>query len=184
MSNNYELGYTPSNLNRILAESGLTNAALARLLGVNADSVCRWRTPLGRDRHTDMPVWRWLKTVNICEADYRICMQVLKDKILNELTGQNLVYYPGQTEPVHLVIDYAGSGKWRVWTHYGPDKNQDLYSLDVGLDAGLIDYENEEGSDEEIELDATDFHIMANYQAWARTLMAELGPFSYDGKKV
>lgn len=180
----YELGYTPGNLNRIMAKSGLTNAALAKLLGVNADTICRWRTPLGRDRHADMPTWRWLRAVAIAEADYDICMQALKDKILDTLSDHNLVYVPGQVEPVHLIVRYPKRGKWLMFSHYGPSKETEDYSLEVGLDAGFIDYENEESNDEEIELDASDVHIMSNYQAWARTLMAELGPFSWDGKKV
>lgn len=180
----YELGYTPNNLNRILAESGLTNAALARLLGVNADSVCRWRTPLGRDRHADMPALRWLQAVNICEADYAICISFLEDKILTELAHQNLVYVPGQLEPIHLIASYGGHGKWRVWSQYGKAKDSSVYSLEVGIDVGLIDYIHEEGSDEEIELDASSVHIDNSAMDWAKRLMAELGPFSWDGRKV
>ena len=181
---NYELGYTPNNLNRILAESGLTNAALARLLGVNADSVCRWRTPLGRDRHADMPAWRWLQAVNICEANYKICMDFLKDKILNEMAGQNLVYCEGHLQPIHLICRSRGNGKWMLFTRHGPSRDPEDYSLEVGIEAGYVDYINEEGTDEEIETESSAIFVEKYCHDWAKRLMAELGPFSWDGKKM
>lgn len=182
--NKFELGYTPANLDRIMAAARISNAELARCFGVNADTVCRWRTPLGRDRHADMPAWRWLQAVNICEADYSVCLQLLEGKILNELVGTNLVYVPGQGEPIHLIVSYAGYGKWRAWRQYGRSKDSSLYSLEVGIDASLIDYLHEEGTDEEIELEASGHWIIKMSEDWAKLLMAELGPFSLDGRKV
>ena len=67
MPNLPEAGYTPANLRALLASAGLTQQDAADLLGVTAVSIRRWLMPLDTDSHRDMPLFQWLKLLEITQ---------------------------------------------------------------------------------------------------------------------
>ena len=61
---NFELGYTPTNLRLAIAELGMTQAALARLLGVSERTLRQWLVEdLEAVGHRDMPLKQWRKVL-------------------------------------------------------------------------------------------------------------------------
>ena len=59
---NYEVGYTPTNLRLAIASLGVTQAALARLLGVSDRTLRQWLVEdLEAIGHRDMPLKQWRK---------------------------------------------------------------------------------------------------------------------------
>ena len=59
---NFEVGYTPTNLRLAIASMGVTQAALARLLGVSERQVRRWLVEdLESAVHADMKLSQWRK---------------------------------------------------------------------------------------------------------------------------
>ena len=57
---NYEVGYTPTNLRLAIASLGVTQAALARLLGVSDRTLRQWLVEdLDAIGHRDMPLKQW-----------------------------------------------------------------------------------------------------------------------------
>jgi predicted transcriptional regulator len=61
---NFELGYTPTNLRLAIAALGMTQAALARLLGVSERTLRQWLVEdLEAVGHRDMPLKQWRKVL-------------------------------------------------------------------------------------------------------------------------
>lgn len=61
---NFELGYTPNNLRLAIAALGMTQAALARLLGVSERQVRKWLVEdLKSAVHADMKLSQWRKVL-------------------------------------------------------------------------------------------------------------------------
>ena len=61
---NFELGYTPNNLRLAIAALGMTQAALARLLGVSERQVRKWLVEdLESAVHADMKLIQWRKVL-------------------------------------------------------------------------------------------------------------------------
>jgi len=62
--NNFEVGYTPTNLRLALTKLGMTQAALARLLGVAERTLRQWlNEDLESRNHADMPLKQWRKVL-------------------------------------------------------------------------------------------------------------------------
>jgi len=59
----YEVGYTPTNLRLAIASLGVTQAALARLLGVTPQAVRYWLMPVGTKSRRDMSHEKWLEVM-------------------------------------------------------------------------------------------------------------------------
>ena len=63
---NFEVGYTPTNLRLAIASLGLTQAALARLLGVSERTLRQWLVEdLEAIGHRDMPLKQWRKVLTL-----------------------------------------------------------------------------------------------------------------------
>jgi len=61
---NFEVGYTPTNLRLAIASLGLTQAAIARLLGVSERTLRQWLVEdLEAIGHRDMPLKKWRKVL-------------------------------------------------------------------------------------------------------------------------
>ena len=61
---NFEVGYTPTNLRIAITSLGVTQAALARLLGVSERQVRRWLVEdLESAVHADMKLSQWRKVM-------------------------------------------------------------------------------------------------------------------------
>ena len=61
---NYEVGYTPTNLRLAIASLGVTQAALAQLLGVSERQVRKWLVEdLESAVHADMKLSQWRKVM-------------------------------------------------------------------------------------------------------------------------
>ena len=60
---NFEVGYTPTNLRLAIASLGVTQAALARLLGVTPQAVRYWLMPVGTKSRRDMSHEKWRKVL-------------------------------------------------------------------------------------------------------------------------
>ena len=60
----FEVGYTPTNLRLAIASLGMTQAALARLLGVSERQVRKWLVEdLESAVHADMKLSQWRKVL-------------------------------------------------------------------------------------------------------------------------
>ena len=60
----FEAGYTPTNLRLALTKLGMTQAALARLLGVSERTLRQWLVEdLEAIGHRDMPLKQWRKVL-------------------------------------------------------------------------------------------------------------------------
>jgi len=67
--NNFEVGYTPTNLRLALTKLGMTQAALARLLGVAERTLRQWlNEDLESRNHADMPLKQWRKVLELLEV--------------------------------------------------------------------------------------------------------------------
>ena len=63
---NYEVGYTPTNLRLAIASLGVTQAALAQLLGVSERQVRKWLVEdLESAVHADMKLSQWRKVLTL-----------------------------------------------------------------------------------------------------------------------
>ena len=61
-----EVGYTPTNLRLALTKLGMTQAALARLLGVAERTLRQWlNEDLESRNHADMPLKQWRKVLEL-----------------------------------------------------------------------------------------------------------------------
>lgn len=60
---NFEVGYTPTNLRLVIEKLGVTQAALARLLGVTPQAVRCWLMPVGTKSRRDMSHDKWLEVM-------------------------------------------------------------------------------------------------------------------------
>jgi len=61
---NFEVGYTPTNLRLAVASLGVTQAALAQLLGVSERQVRKWLVEdLESAVHADMKLRQWRKVL-------------------------------------------------------------------------------------------------------------------------
>lgn len=61
---NFEVGYTPTNLRLVIEKLGVTQAALARLLGVSERTLRQWLVEdLEAIGHRDMPLNQWRKVL-------------------------------------------------------------------------------------------------------------------------
>lgn len=65
MSINFEVGYTPTNLRLVIEKLGVTQAALARLLGVTPQAVRGWLMPVGAKSRRDMSHEKWLEVMTL-----------------------------------------------------------------------------------------------------------------------
>ena len=66
---NFEVGYTPNNLRLAIASLGVTQAALARLLGVSDRTIRQWVVEdLEVIGHRDMPLKQWRKVLELLEV--------------------------------------------------------------------------------------------------------------------
>ena len=66
---NFEVGYTPTNLRLVLARLGMTQAALARLLGVAERTLRQWlNEDLKSRNHADIPLKQWLRVLKLLEV--------------------------------------------------------------------------------------------------------------------
>ena len=66
---NFELGYTPTNLRLAIAALGMTQAALARLVGVSDRTLRQWLVEdLESVGHRDMPLKQWRKVLALLAA--------------------------------------------------------------------------------------------------------------------
>ena len=61
--NNFELGYTPTNLRIAIEKLGVTQAALARILCVTPQAVRYWLMPVGTKSRRDMSHEKWLEVM-------------------------------------------------------------------------------------------------------------------------
>ena len=62
----FEVGYTPKNLRLAIASLGLTQAAIARLLGVSERTLRQWLVEdLEAIGHRDMPLKQWRKVLEL-----------------------------------------------------------------------------------------------------------------------
>ncbi len=60
----FEVGYTPTNLRLAIASLGVTQAALAQLLGVSERQVRKWLVEdLESAVHADMKLTQWRKVL-------------------------------------------------------------------------------------------------------------------------
>jgi len=60
----YEVGYTPTNLRLAITALGVTQAALARILGVSDRTLRQWLVEeLEAIGHRDMPLKQWRKVL-------------------------------------------------------------------------------------------------------------------------
>ena len=61
-----EVGYTPTNLRLAITSLGVTQAALARLLGVSERQLRKWLVEdLESDVHADMRLKQWRKVLEL-----------------------------------------------------------------------------------------------------------------------
>ena len=61
---NFEVGYTPTNLRLAIEKLGVTQSALARILGVSERQVRRWLVEdLESAVHADMKLIQWRKVL-------------------------------------------------------------------------------------------------------------------------
>ena len=61
-----EVGYTPTNLRLAITSLGVTQAALARLLGVSDRTLRQWLVQdLDAVGHRDMPLKQWHKVLEL-----------------------------------------------------------------------------------------------------------------------
>jgi len=66
---NFDVGYTPTNLRLALTKLGMTQAALARLLGVAERTLRQWlNEDLESRNHADMPLKQWRKVLELLEV--------------------------------------------------------------------------------------------------------------------
>ena len=67
--NNFEVGYTPTNLRLALTKLGVTQAALARLLGVAERTLRQWlNEDLESRNHADMPLKQWHRVLKLLDV--------------------------------------------------------------------------------------------------------------------
>ncbi len=65
----FEVGYTPTNLRLALTKLGMTQAALARLLGVAERTLRQWlNEDLESRNHADMPLKQWRRVLELLEV--------------------------------------------------------------------------------------------------------------------
>ncbi len=62
---NFEVGYTPTNLRLAIEKLGVTQAELARLLGVAPQSVRNWLMQVGTKSRRNMDYEMWLKVLEL-----------------------------------------------------------------------------------------------------------------------
>ena len=66
---NFEVGYTPTNLRLAIEKLGVTQAALARLLGVATRTLRQWlNEDLESVSHRDMPLKQWRKVLELLDV--------------------------------------------------------------------------------------------------------------------
>ena len=66
---NFEVGYTPTNLRLAIASLGVTQAELARRLGVSDRTLRQWLVDdLEAIGHRDMPLKQWRKVLELLEV--------------------------------------------------------------------------------------------------------------------
>ena len=66
---NFEVGYTPTNLRLAITKLGVTQAALARLLGVSDRTLRQWLVEdLDAIGHRDMPIKQWRKVLELLDV--------------------------------------------------------------------------------------------------------------------
>ncbi len=61
--NNFEVGYTPTNLRLAIEKLGVTQVALAATLNVSPQAVRYWLMPVGAKSRRDMSHEKWLEVL-------------------------------------------------------------------------------------------------------------------------
>lgn len=61
MNNFPEIGYTPANLRHLISKLGMTQIAVAEMMGVNPHVLRTWLTEIDKSSHRDMPLCQWCK---------------------------------------------------------------------------------------------------------------------------
>ena len=64
----FEVGYTPTNLRIAIEKLGVTQAELARLLGVTPQSVRNWLMPVGTKSRRNMDYEVWLEVMALLDT--------------------------------------------------------------------------------------------------------------------
>ena len=65
----YEVGYTPTNLRLAITALGVTQAALARILGVSDRTLRQWlMDDLEAVSHRDMPLKQWRRVLKLLDV--------------------------------------------------------------------------------------------------------------------
>ena len=63
MLNDFEVGYTPTNLRLAIEKLGVTQAALAATLNVSPQAVRYWLMPVEKKSRRDMSHDKWLEVM-------------------------------------------------------------------------------------------------------------------------
>jgi len=65
----YELGYTPANLHKIMKDNKWRTCQVAKALGVGNSTVSNWKASLDKSSHRDMSSQKWRDLVNILQNE-------------------------------------------------------------------------------------------------------------------
>lgn len=63
----YEIGYTPNNLKKLLHDEGKSREWCAQLFKVRINAVHSWCVPLDNKNHRDMPYSKWIELMDFFE---------------------------------------------------------------------------------------------------------------------
>lgn len=63
----HDSGYSPTNLQALLAEYGVSKKECAAMLGVSPNAVYKWAIQDTAPSHRDMPYRQWKKLINILD---------------------------------------------------------------------------------------------------------------------
>lgn len=65
----YELGYTPNNLKKVITRDGLSQPAFAKKHNIPLATLRKWVLPVSSQNHSDMPLEKWLNLLESIEQD-------------------------------------------------------------------------------------------------------------------
>lgn len=68
INSDYELGYTPSNLKKLMQENGLTNIQVADIIGKSVKAVERFRSDVNKANHATMEHKNWIALNNFINS--------------------------------------------------------------------------------------------------------------------
>lgn len=67
INSDYELGYTPSNLKKLMTDNSLTNIQVAEIIGKSVKAVERYRSNIDKASHITMEHSDWLSLIKLIE---------------------------------------------------------------------------------------------------------------------